>query len=171
MKGLKVGAVQARFEQIELDFGLVVDSFEVRGQNAACTTDPFAINLTQPGTARAVVLESAVEQLLTAKAPGNIKEFQVQISGGLIFVEAKAQIVVPIPVKAVCTLEIEAGKRLQVKIQSVDVMGGGAKAIVESQIAKINPIFDAADLPIDVRLDTVEADAGRIVVDGTVLSI
>lgn len=171
MKGLKVGAVKARFEQIELDFGLVVESFEVSGQEADCTADPFHIRLSQPGKARAVVTEGAVAQLLAAKAPNSIKDFQVQISDGLIYVEAKAQIVVTIPVKAACSLEIQEGKRLIVRIESVDVMGGAAKNLVESQIAKINPIFDASDLPIDIRLDTVDADAGKIVVDGTVLAI
>ncbi|MBX3115189.1 MAG: LmeA family phospholipid-binding protein [Fimbriimonadaceae bacterium] len=171
MKSLRVGSLEAKFGRIELEFGLVVESFEVYGGESAADLNPFALYLKQPGTAKAVVTEQAIANLLTKQAPGGLKDFQVSISGGLIYVEAKAQIVVTIPVKAVCTLEIEDGKRLMVRLKQVDVMGGGAKNLVEGQLAKINPIFDAGDLPIDVRLETVEADAGQVVLHGIVVGV
>ena len=164
-----MGAIDARFENIELDFGLVVESFEVKGKGATAGMNPFALQLPEPGSAKAVVTEAAIGNLLKKQAPAGMRDFVVSISGGLIYVEAKAQIVVTIPVKAVCTLEIEAGKRLMVRLKSVDVMGGAAKNLVENQLSKINPIFDAGDLPLDIRLDSVEADAGRVVVLGTVV--
>lgn len=169
MKQLKVGGIDARFNNIELEFGLVVESFEVKSGEARADLDPFRLNLDEPGTARAVVTEKAIGNLLTKQAPGGMKDFSVKISGGYIYVEAKAQIIVTIPVKAVCTLEIEDEKRLMVRLESVDVMGGGPKNLIESQLAKINPIFDAGDLPIDVRLESVEVDAGRVVVLGRVI--
>lgn len=171
MKSLRVGSLEAKFGRIELEFGLVVESFEVSADGGSADLNPFALHLNQPGVAKAVVTEQAISDLLTKQAPGGLKDFQVSISGGLIYVEAKAQIVVSIPVKAVCTLEIEDGKRLMVRLKQVDVMGGGPKHLVESQLAKINPIFDAGDLPIDVRLETVEADAGLVVLRGIVVGV
>lgn len=171
MKQLKVGAIDARFSNIELEFGLVVESFEVKSGAARADLDPFTLHLENAGTAKAVVTEGAIGDLLTKQAPGGMKDFSVKISGGFIYVEAKAQIVVTIPVKAVCTLEIEGEKRLMVRLESVDVMGGGPKTLIEGQLAKINPIFDAGELPLDVRLDSVEVDAGRVVVLGRVVGV
>jgi hypothetical protein len=169
VKQLKVGGIDARFNNIELEFGLVVESFEVKSGAANANLDPFALNLDKPGTMRAVVTEGAIGNLLTKQAPGGMKDFKVKISGGFIYVEAKAQIVVSIPVKAVCTLEIEDEQRLMVRLDSVDVMGGGPKTLIEGQLAKINPIFDVGDLPLDVRLDSVDVDAGQVVVLGRVV--
>ncbi|ARU39755.1 hypothetical protein CCB80_00775 [Armatimonadetes bacterium Uphvl-Ar1] len=78
---------------------------------------------------------------------------------------------VTIPVKAVCTIEIRDGKRLEVVLKQADVLGGAAKNLIESQLDKINPIFDVADLPIEVNLMSVEADGGRVVVLGEVVGV
>lgn len=168
MDQLIVGTIDASFVDIELDFGLKVDSFKVMGQGAQILVKTGQLILPNPGTVEAVVSEASVAALLARKAPGGLKDFEVKIGGGLIEVNAKAQIVVSIPIKARCTLEIDQGKRLLVRLKEVDVMGGAARNLVESQMDKINPIFDAGDLPIDVELTSVDCDHGRIVIHGQV---
>jgi hypothetical protein len=171
VKELKVGAVEAVFRSVELDFGLVVESFEIRGSGATVDLKSGGLQLPSPGHAKAVVTEGAIQALLTKQAPAQVRDFSVQVSGGLIYVEAKAQVVVTIPVKAVCTIEIRDGKRLEVVLKQADVLGGAAKNLIESQLDKINPIFDVADLPIEVNLLSVEADGGRVVVLGDVVGV
>lgn len=170
MQGLKIGRLNAVFSNVELDFGLTIESFEITGANAAADLDPFKLNLDQPGTLRAVVSQDAVAKFLETKSPDNISGFNIQITGGQIFVSATAQVVLNIPVKAIATLEIVEKKKLNVKLVSVDVLGGKAKSLVESQIAKTNPIIDLTDLPFPVELTEVEMDNGQVVLHGIVSS-
>lgn len=170
MESLKVGSVKAVFRDIELDFGLLVGSFEVTVDRAAVTLDPFAFDMALPGKAVAVVTERAIGQLLAAQAPPQVKDFEVSISGGKIYVTAKAQVIVTIPVKAVCFLEIVGGHSVYVRLESVDVMGGAAKNLVESQIEKVNPVLTVSDLPVPVELQSVECESGRVTLHGVVKS-
>ncbi len=171
MKRISIGALNASFQNIELDFGLKIASFEIKSNAASANLDPFNLNLDNPGQLRAVVTEEAVKDLLEAKSPGNISNFDVKITGGEIFVTATANIVISVPVKAVCFLEIVNGKQVFVRIKSVDVMGGAAKGIVENQLTKINPILDVATLPIDIKLNEVLAENGEVILRGQIESV
>lgn len=171
MKRISIGSLNASFENIELDFGLTIAKFEITSETAAADIDPFNLQLQNPGNLRAVVTAEAVRRLLEAKAPGNISNFQVQIADGLIYVDATASIVINVPVKAACYLEIIDDKQIVVRIKSVDVMGGAAKGIVENQLAKINPILDVRQLPLDIRLQEVAAQNNEIVVTGKVIAL
>jgi hypothetical protein len=168
MKRISIGALDASFRNIELDFGLKIASFEIKSDAASADIDPFQLQLDNPGQLRAVVTESAVADFLEAKAPGNISNFTVKIAKGEILVTATASIVISVPVKASCFLEIVDGSQVFVRIKSVDVMGGAAKGIVENQLAKINPILDVAELPISVQLTSVETENGEIILLGKV---
>lgn len=170
MKSFQIGSLNASFRDIELDFGLKIQSFEITSNTARASIDPFELNLDSPGNLKAIVTEQAVADFLEAKAPSNISGFQVSISGGKIHVNATANIVLSLPVKAVCTLEIVSGQQVFVRLESVDVMGGKAKSIVENQLDKVNPILDVSELPLNVVLNNVEADAGIVTLTGQVVS-
>ncbi len=171
MKTLKASALNIRLENIELDIGLTIESFEVVGGEAAADLKPFQLFLKEPGRVRVVVTEQAVGKFLEKESPGGLRGFQVSIRDGVIHVSAKAQVIVSIPVRAVCTLEIEQQSRLMVRLQSVDVLGGGPQGMVEQQLAKINPILDAADFPVAVKLLSAELDRGQIVLHGLIEGI
>ena len=44
--------------------------------------------------------------------------------------------------------------------------GAGVKNLAEGEIAKANPVFDAADLPVEAELDRVELGEGRLTLYG-----
>lgn len=168
MKSLKIGALNLNLENIELDFGLTIKTFSVQAQKGSAQLDPFELSLPQPGTLTATVTAESVQTLLATKAPKNISGFKVQIVDNQILIDASANIIVNIPVKAICGLHIIDGKRLEVTLEGVDMMGGKATNIIQSQIEKINPIFEASELPIDVELTSVELEDNLITLHGIV---
>ncbi|MDI9641247.1 LmeA family phospholipid-binding protein [Kamptonema cortianum] len=170
MKSLAVGKLYAQLNRIQLDFGLEIESFEIHGDEATVHIEPYQLVLPKPGSAKAVVTQAAVAAMLEHQSPGGLRDFRVTAEGGLLYITAKAQIVVQIPVKVAARLVIVQEKQLHVELESVDVMGAGGKNLVEGQLAKINPIFDTAQLPIDLRLRDVETEAGRVILTGEVLS-
>ena len=95
-------------------------------------------------------------------------DFSVRAEDGKLHVRAKKTLLVELKVTAVATLRIVGGKQMWIDVESVDVMGAGAKNLVQSQIAKINPVLDAADLPLDATLESVEVGEGKVVLHGTV---
>ena len=76
-------------------------------------------------------------------------------------------LVFDVPAKAVCTLRIVDGQKLFVDLESVEILGAGAKNLVQSQLDKINPVLDADSFPISATLTEVTTDAGVVTVRGT----
>lgn len=165
---VKVGAFQLRFEDLELPMGLAVAKVDVDGPGAVIAAHPFSLDLVSPGTMVAEVAQEALSDFLEAQSPAGLKEFDVRADGGKLHVKAKKTVLVDLKVTATASLRIVDGRQLWVDVESVDVMGAGAKNLVASQLAKINPVLDAADLPIEATLTSVEVGDGKVVLRGTV---
>jgi hypothetical protein len=144
----------------------VVDRFTVDAGASEVRGEPFSITLSRPARAQATVLARDLADFLEVKAPGGLKGFRVEISGGVILITATVKVIFDIPVKASCRLEVMREKELHVRLESVDVAGGGAKALVESQIEKQNPILNAGDLPFPLRITRVDHEGGQITIHG-----
>lgn len=165
-KKMSLERLQATLHGVRLPHGPPLDRFTVTGGAGVVRIKPFEIHLSEKALIEAEVSDRSLIAFLEELAPGGLRGFQAEMVDGRIYISAKAKILVEIPVKAVCTLRIEDGRHLLVELQDVDVAGGPAKKLVEGQISKLNPIFDVADLPLRLRLTSVEVDAGRILVRG-----
>lgn len=164
---MTVGAFGASFDRLTLPMGLIVDHVLIQGAQAKVVSDPFKIELQEPGTIEARVSASNLAAFLNKESPGGLKEFAVAIRDGKLFVGATAKVIFDIRAEAVCTLRIEEGKKLFVDLESVEMFGVGAKSLVEQQLAKINPVLDAAEFPLTVTLSRVELVDGEVVLYGT----
>lgn len=149
--------------------GLVLDEVEIAGEGLEVDAEPFALRLPQPGSLRVRVGEASLAQFLSKKAPGALKNFRVALAEGEIRVKATATILFPIEVSATCLLRLEEEARLYVELKRMDSLGGaGIAGIVQGQLAAINPVFDAADLPFPVVLKTVEIADGFLDLKGAI---
>lgn len=128
--------------------------------------DPFALKMQQPGEIEAKVSGAAVAEFLDKKAPGGLRDFQVNVKDGQLFINATAKMIFDVKAGAVCKLRIVDARQIFVDLVSVDVMGVGAKNLVQQQLDQVNPILDVAQFPLDVELQSVEANDGFITVKG-----
>lgn len=167
-KPVKVQKVQATLSGIRLPMGLLVDHLAIHGSSLSIDTHPPGYRLEEPGTVEAVISQESLAEFLTNEAPGGLKDFQVRAEGGKLHVQATAVMILPIKASAICTLRIANESQLHVDLESVDVMGMGGRSMVESQLAKINPVFDASDLPIPMKLDRVEIAKGMVTLFGRI---
>jgi len=163
----KVGDVEATFHDVALPFGLTVDLIRLTAAKAVIKRDPFSLELPNPGNLVVCVGEKNLALFLNKEAPGGLRDFSVHLHEGKVVVEATAHIIVPLRAKATCTLRIVDGTQLWVDLKNVDVMGVGAKSLVEKQLEKINPVLDASDFPFDVKLEKVTIVDGELVLKGT----
>ena len=151
-----------------LPFGLTVNLIRLTAEKAAIKRDPISIDLPYPGKLVATVSEDNLKRFLDKERPGGLKDFSVRLHEGKVFVEATAQVIVPIRAKAVCTLRIVDEKQLWVDLEQVEVLGvGSAKSLVAKQLEKLNPVLDAGDFPFDVKLEKVTIVDGELVLTGT----
>lgn len=167
MSDVRVGKFGASFDRLTLPMGLVVDHVLIEGAEAAIQREPFQIQLQEPGTIEAHVGEKNLAAFLNKEAPGGLKDFEVSIRDGKLFINATAKVIFEIKAEAVCTLRIEDGTKMFVDLESVEMFGVGAKSLVEQQLAKINPVLNAADFPMKVTLTSVEAIDGEVILRGT----
>lgn len=167
MKDVSVGAFGASFDRLTLPMGLTVDHVLIEGAEATIQADPFRIQLKEPGRIEARVGQTNLDAFLNKEAPGGLKDFEVTIRDGKLFIGATAKMIFEIKAEAVCTLRIVEGAKLFVDLESVEMFGVGAKSLVEQQLDKINPVLDAAQFPLKVTLESVDARDGEIILRGT----
>lgn len=166
---IELSSLQATLSRLVLPDAPLIDEVRFTSGPAQIATDPFALAMASPASATVKVSEASLAAFLEAKKPAGLTGFRVQISGGLIKVEAKAKVIFEIPVKADCTLEIVAGTELHVRLVSVEVAGGPARALVESAISKQNPILKTTDLPFPLKMTRVVLESGFVSIDGEAL--
>jgi len=148
--------------------GLKVDDVRLAGKGLHLERDPFVINVPQPGRLEVFVSEASLATFLDAQAPAGLKNFRVQAKNGKLFVQAVKTVLVDLKANAVCSLVIEDQRKLLVVLESVDVAGAGIKNLIQTQLDKINPIFDLSVLPINGAIETVSMDNGGVILLGSV---
>jgi hypothetical protein len=166
---LEVATIDAHLTGVVLPMGLKLDEAVIRGQGLHLVKEPFSIQLNEPGSLEVKVGESSLEQFLESQAPAGLRDFEVQLRDGRIFAKASIRMILEVRGLAICRLRIEGGKRLMVDLESVDVLGVGARNLLQAQLDQINPVLDADDLPVDATLTEVAIEDGNVVLRGTVL--
>lgn len=153
-------------EGLALPFGLTIDSLELHGAGIEVDPEPFAIRTREPAAFEAHIGPASLAAFLERENPGGLYDFDVQARDERLHVQANLRMLVEMRVAVVCALEIEAGTRLIVRAEDVDVMGIGARGLVQGQLEKLNPLFDASQLPFGLRFESVEI-IDRILLRGT----
>ena len=164
-----VEAFTATFEGVRLPIGLVVKTLMLTGTGIKITKHPINVSVTSPAKFEATVDEASIVAFLTKKAPGGLKEFEVELKNGSIHVRAVLKILVELRAAAVCRLVIKDGRQLVVELDSADVLAVGAKSLIKGQIDQLNPIFEVEQLPLPTVLEAVSVEDGLIRLTGTVM--
>ena len=167
---LDIGEFTAQLRNLMLPMGLRVDDVRLYGKGLHLVREPFSAKLESAGQLEVFVSEASLAMFLEAQAPAGLKDFRVEARDGKLYVRAVKTVIVAFPANAVCTLRIENGRQLFVDLESVEVAGGASiKTLVQNQLDKINPIVDAADLPmVQARIDGLKVEAGGITLTGQV---
>lgn len=170
MKGsVRLNSFNAACRGLVLPNGMVVDELRLDSAGSTIKHKPFQILVDQPAKIKAFVGEASLASFLESESPGGLKGFRVQARDGVLTVDAKMKMVIDVPVHVKATLEIKNQAELHLVLQKVDVAGGPAKALVQGHIEKENPLFEADDLPLPVKLTGVRIEGGFIVLDGEAL--
>lgn len=148
--------------------GLILQSARLSGSALLLLGEPFDAQVSEPGNVEVEVSAEHLQQFLNERSPGGLRDFFVQIAEDKIHVHATARRIIEVRAASICHLQIEDETKLIVVLDKVDVLGVGARGIVQGYIDQANPVFDAATLPVDLKLHTVEARAGVLTLRGTV---
>lgn len=167
---LDVAEFSAHLKGVTLPLGLIVDDVRIAGQGIHLEREPFVAKLSAPGRLEVFVSVTALAKFLEAQAPAGLKDFRVEGKDGKLVVRASKTVIVPIPATAVCALRIENGRQLFVELESVEVAGGASiRNLVQNQLDRINPLVDAADLPmVKATLDQVRIEPNGVILSGSV---
>lgn len=163
-----VATVAVELRDVALSMGLRAESLRLLGEGILVTNEPFAWSVKRPADLEAVVTESAIADLVRAKSPPNLRDIAVQLVADSIVVQATTRVLFDVRAVARIGLEIQDEQRLVLALQSVEPFAGIAQGVVAPQLEALNPVFDATELPVHLRLTTAKVEAGRIVIRGTV---
>lgn len=147
--------------------GLLID--EVRFEGESWRLEPSDLARSSgSGTFVATVRAKSIEVFLENLRPADLYDIEVSVAPDGVHIEAKKQVIVPIPVTAQAVLELTSGSELSIRLVSAAAMGAGLKNLVSSQIEKMNPIVEANMFPVPVVFEGVEHREGEVVVRGSV---
>lgn len=163
---ISVGGFEARFYNLKTHIGLVLAEARVKGVNTIITRTPLKVEMLEPGQIEAHINEEGLKVFLDEQAPGGLQNFEVELTDGKIKLLATMTMIIPIRAAAVCTLRIVDGRQIFVDLESVDVFGVGATGLVEGHLQKVNPVLDVSELPLDIKLESLEIKEGLIVLHG-----
>jgi hypothetical protein len=168
--GVTVASFSGILEDVILPMGLRLNRVQVQGMGLSAQINPIDAQLQTPASLEVLVSQDALEEFLTSKAPGGLRDFSVNLEGGRIHVTATLHVLIDMRASAVCRLEIQNRTRMVAVLESAGVLGVTAKNLIQAQIDNINPVFDAEMLPIPCELQDVTIESGWIRVRGTVHS-
>lgn len=147
--------------------GLLIDEVQFEGENLRINPDDL-VKSQGNGTFTAIVKAKSIEVFLDKLQPADLYEFEVAVKPDGIHIEAKKQVIVPIPVTAQAVLELSSPESLSIRLISAAAMGAGLKNLVSTQIERMNPIVEANMFPVPVVFERVEHREGEVVVLGRV---
>jgi hypothetical protein len=166
---VSIGEISVTLRRVMTPIGLEVDTVVLGGSDVTIQPSPFAISGPTPISAEVTITAAAIQALLAEKAPGGLSGIQVVIDDGQIIVTGTKRILVDIPATAKCRLRIFEGSQIFVDLVSVEVLRGASLTnVIRSQIDALNPLIDAADLPIALTFSEIVSDEGTIRVRGSV---
>lgn len=151
-----------------LPMGLRVATLDLSIDQGSVDGDTRTYRWQGEAPASARIDEKDLADFLTPRLPDSLKNVSVRCGDGVIQINAEAKIVFTVQVKVYCRLEIQANTQLVVKVHSVEP--GIAESLVEGQVEKMNPVFQASDLPVPIQLSSVEVRDGSIFLDGFAIS-
>jgi hypothetical protein len=164
MPEVSFGSANLTICEVVLPNGLVVR--EIRAETGRWSG---SVPPSDPADLPEIKLEADLDQLgianfLAKESPGNLKDFEVALQDERLYIKATARIILEARGVLVCRLEVVEGRQIWVRLEDVQFLGLRPNALVESQLEKINPVLDLADLPVDGRIESVSIAAGKVTV-------
>jgi len=166
--GGKLDAVEISGEEVRLAKGITVARLDVSIKDLTVDTDTQAIKRCKSTTYSAAVSEAELERYLVKRYP-DIPGLTITLLRDQARVEATPGVAgVMVSIVAEAALGVRDGQRLVLDLKKINVgwlpTPGFAREFIEG---RINPVFDAADLGFDARIDSVRIEPGFAVLAGT----
>ena len=164
----RMSGVEITGEEVRLAKGFTVARLDVSLKDLVVDTHTQEIKRCASAGYSATVSEGELGRYL-AKRYRDIPGLEVTLARDCAHVVANPGLAgVTVTVSADAALKVIKGRKLALEIIRIDVAGlptpGFAREFIEG---RINPIFDAADLGFDAKIDSVRIDPGSLTITGT----
>ena len=165
--GIRFGHVRVHLEGLSLEKAPRLDEVFVEGGPLHVTQDADGeIVPIGSGDLSVIVRSDSIAQFLESQGAGGLSNFQVSISQEGVRVQAVKTVLIPIQAVALVKLEVENGADVHVRLVTAEALGVGVRTLIEDQLAKINRICSASDLPLPGVLTGVVHEAGQVRIEG-----
>lgn len=137
---------------LKLPNGMVIDEVEIQADRLAIVDQKPKFET--PATTIVRISPESLQTFIASQLPAMVRDPQVRFQDGKILVSASVKVLVEISATATLSLVIQDQKKLLVELIDVD-KPGPVRGILENQLDAVNPVFDAKDLPLDLKLERV----------------
>jgi len=166
--GGKLDGVDISGEDVRLAKGITVARLDVSIKDLAVDTSTQAIKRCKSTTYSAAVSEDELERYVVKRYP-DIPGLTLALLKDQARVTASPGVAgVTVSIVAEAALGVRGGRQLVLDLKNINVewlpTPGFAREYIEG---RVNPVFDAADLGFDARIDSVSIAPGFVTLTGT----
>lgn len=167
-KRVSLQGIKATLVGLQAPHGPMIDTILIDAENVDIDTKPFALQFRDEAPIEAKIGRESLTDFLNEEQPGGLTDFDLEMRHGLISLAARSTKIIPIPIKAKARLKLVKDSEIHVELEDVQVLGGNPQALVEGLLKKMNPIFQTSDIPLPMKMSSVDVQEGEILVRGTV---
>jgi hypothetical protein len=172
---IKIANAQLNVQNVEITDILTIQEVRLTGATIRFDTEPGGKFAIEEASATLFLTEASLNRVISDSPIDKIKDLDLKTFTGRIAVSGRylpmGPVAVPFTMSAVP--EIEGGRKLQMNMQNVRVVGAVTMPSFLVQIIgnaineRLAKHFDASKLPIPLRMTGVVVEPGRLIVSAT----
>jgi len=172
---ITISSAQLNAQNVEITDVLTIQEVRLTGATIRFDTAPGGKFAIEEANATMFLTEASLNRVISASPSDKIKDLDLKTFSGRITISgrysAMGPVTVPFTMSAVP--EIEGGRKLQLNIQHVRVVGAVIMPSFLVQIIgnsindRLGEHFDASKLPIPLRMTGVTVEPGRLIVSAS----
>ncbi|MFZ4507262.1 MAG: DUF2993 domain-containing protein [Fimbriimonas sp.] len=167
-QSLVVGPFQCSMANVVLPMGLNLDRVRLSGEGLRVAVEPFAIAAPKAGDLEVIVFQASLAAFLNKKQPGGLRDIEVELKEGRVYVTGTKRVLIDVRANAVCLLRVVEGTKIFVEVESVDLLGAGAKNLMQSQLDQMNPVLDLREFPVNATIESLHIAGGSMTLRGKI---
>lgn len=165
-KEVRVAKANLEAQELVLPNGLTLDRVKLQASSLNIQTKPTTVSTGDTATVEVFVSIGHLLRFLDGQLPAQLSNVALSHRDGMLLIQASVNILISLEVAVLCRLVIKDEAQIWVEADKVQMAGVGAKSLIQDQLAKVNPVFDASELPFPLKLKSAEVTDEGVTIRG-----
>ncbi len=127
---------------------------------------PLGAFLDRPAGVHVTIKTHDLQEFIDKNLGDRFRDCVVHVTHEGIRLEGQIKALLAVPFTAEVMPIVKGDRQIEIELISASIMGASTPGMVQSQLDKLNPVFDTTKFPVDLRLVSVTCEYGQIRIVG-----